>query len=312
MRNIIIHQLKGLMVIKMEKFYIKSPLNYVGGKYKILNQIIPKFPKHIKTFVDLFGGGFNVGINVNAETIVYNDVIEPLCELMTYFSTTQADEVIKELEDNIHDNGLNKENADAFLKLRNKYNYNEYKSESEKNIDFYTLILYSFNYQIRFNQNMKYNTPFGKNRSSYNPNIKKNLEKFVDKINKINVKISEKKFVDFDFSNLGEDDFVYCDPPYLITTGSYNDGNRGIKDWTLDDEKKLLDILDDLNSRGVKFALSNVLIANDKKNDVLTEWSKKYTVYIIKNTFNNSNYRRKKKDDTIEVLITNYKEVENE
>ena len=162
MRNIIIHQLKGLTVIEMEKFYIKSPLNYVGGKYKILNQIIPKFPKHIKTFVDLFGGGFNVGINVNAETIVYNDVIEPLCELMTYFSTTQADEVIKELEDNIHNNDLNKENADAFLKLRNKYNYNEYKSESEKNIDFYTLILYSFNYQIRFNQNMKYNTPFGK------------------------------------------------------------------------------------------------------------------------------------------------------
>ena len=30
-------------------------------------------------------------------------------------------------------------------------------------------------------------------------------------------------------------------------------------------KKKLLNILDDLNSRGVKFALSNVLIANGKK-----------------------------------------------
>ncbi len=296
-------------MIKMNELYIKSPLNYIGGKYKILNQIIPKFPKKINTFVDLFGGGFNVGINVDAETVIYNDVIEPLCELMNYFSDNEADEVIKKLEDNIKNNSLDKENTDAFLRLRNKYNHNIYENEDEKILDFYSLILYSFNYQIRFNQNMKYNTPFGKNRSSYNPNIKKNLEKFIKKINKTNVKITKDKFVDFDFSNLGEDDFVYCDPPYLITTGSYNDGNRGIKDWTLEDEKKLLDILDDLNSRGVKFALSNVLVANDKKNEILTEWSKKYTVYIIENSFNNSNYRRKKKDDTIEVLITNYGEV---
>lgn len=296
-------------MIKMNELYIKSPLNYIGGKYKILNQIIPKFPKKINTFVDLFGGGFNVGINVDAETVVYNDVIEPLCELMNYFSDNEADEVIKKLEDNIKNNSLDKENTDAFLQLRNKYNHNIYENEDEKILDFYSLVLYSFNYQIRFNQNMKYNTPFGKNRSSYNPNIKKNLEKFIKKINKTNVKITKDKFADFDFSNLGEDDFVYCDPPYLITTGSYNDGNRGIKDWTLEDERKLLDILDDLNSRGVKFALSNVLIANDKKNEILTEWSKKYTVYIIENSFNNSNYRRKKKDDTIEVLITNYKEV---
>ena len=296
-------------MIKMNELYIKSPLNYIGGKYKILNQIIPKFPQKINTFVDLFGGGFNVGINVDAETVVYNDVIEPLCELMNYFSDNEAHEVIKKLEDNIKNNSLDKENTDAFLQLRNKYNHNIYENEDEKILDFYSLVLFSFNYQIRFNQNMKYNTPFGKNRSSYNPNIKKNLEKFIKKINKTNVKITKDKFADFDFSNLGEDDFVYCDPPYLITTGSYNDGNRGIKDWTLEDEKKLLDILDDLNSRGVKFALSNVLIANDKKNEILTEWSKKYTVYIIENSFNNSNYRRKKKDDTIEVLITNYREV---
>ena len=158
----------------MEELYIKSPLNYMGGKYKLLNQIIPKFPKKINTFVDLFGGGFNVGINVSADTIVYNDVINPLCELMNYFSKNCADEVISKLEKNIESNGLNKENTDAFLKLRNKYNHNLYQNEDDRIIDFYTLILYSFNYQIRFNQDMKYNTPFGKNRSSYNPNIKKN------------------------------------------------------------------------------------------------------------------------------------------
>ena len=39
--------------------YIKSPLNYTGGKYKLLPQILPLFPNEIDTFIDLFGGGYN-------------------------------------------------------------------------------------------------------------------------------------------------------------------------------------------------------------------------------------------------------------
>ena len=35
--------------------YIKSPMNYTGGKYKILEHIIPSFPKEIDNFIDLAG-----------------------------------------------------------------------------------------------------------------------------------------------------------------------------------------------------------------------------------------------------------------
>ena len=58
--------------------YIKSPLNYTGGKYKILGPIFDIFPQDIGTFVDLFAGGFNVGINVEAEKIICNDQINYL------------------------------------------------------------------------------------------------------------------------------------------------------------------------------------------------------------------------------------------
>lgn len=114
------------------KQYIKSPLNYIGGKYKILNQIIPKFPKKINTFVDLFGGGFNVGINVNSNKVIYNDIIIPLCELMKLFSNISSDNFIEKLENNIFINDLNKENTDAFLKLRNKYNHQLYDNEEDR------------------------------------------------------------------------------------------------------------------------------------------------------------------------------------
>ncbi|MGN1340510.1 MAG: DNA adenine methylase, partial [Oscillospiraceae bacterium] len=56
-----------------ETKYIKSPLNYTGGKHKLLPQIIPLFPEGIRTFVDLFGGGRNVTVNVKAERTIYND-----------------------------------------------------------------------------------------------------------------------------------------------------------------------------------------------------------------------------------------------
>ncbi len=42
--------------------YIKSPLNQIGGKYKLLNQIVRYFPKNIDTFYDLFAGGCDVAI----------------------------------------------------------------------------------------------------------------------------------------------------------------------------------------------------------------------------------------------------------
>ena len=52
---------------------IQSPLNYTGGKFKLLPQILPLFPTNINTFVDLFCGGCNVGINVECENVIYND-----------------------------------------------------------------------------------------------------------------------------------------------------------------------------------------------------------------------------------------------
>lgn len=52
-----------------EQKYIKSPINYVGNKYKLIEQMIGLFPEKIKTFVDVFGGSGTVLINVRARSI---------------------------------------------------------------------------------------------------------------------------------------------------------------------------------------------------------------------------------------------------
>jgi hypothetical protein len=53
-------------LIRQTSQFIKSPLNYIGGKYKILNQILPLLPVQVDNFVDLFAGSCNVAVNVDA------------------------------------------------------------------------------------------------------------------------------------------------------------------------------------------------------------------------------------------------------
>ena len=71
----------GNYAVESHKKYIKSPLNYVGGKYKLLPQLMKYFPKDINTFVDLFSGGFNVGINVKSNKTVCNDINDFIIDL---------------------------------------------------------------------------------------------------------------------------------------------------------------------------------------------------------------------------------------
>jgi len=98
---------------------------------------------------------------------------------------------------------------------------------------------------------------------------------------------------------------VYCDPPYLITTGSYNDGNRGFKDWKEKQEVALYELLDRLHNQGVNFALSNVLTHKGVRNEILLDWCKKYVVTHLNNDYSNSSYNSAK-GESAEVLVTNY------
>ena len=281
------------------KGYIKSPLNYTGGKYKILEYIIPCFPENIGTFVDLFGGGFNVGVNTSAYKIIYNDHNVFLSQMFKLFKEEGLN-IINKIYPRIKEFDLSEENADGYLALRKEYN------QSKNILDLFILTCYSFNHQIRFNSKHEFNTPFGKERSAYNKTIEENLIQFIQALQEKNIEFMSKDFTFLYDLDLEKKDFVYCDPPYLISNASYNDGKRGFKNWGVNEEQQLLDLLDYLNDKGIKFALSNVLTHKGMTNEKLVEWSKKYNIKYIEKDYNNSNYQRKNRDkETQEVLILN-------
>ena len=300
---------------------INSPLNYTGGKFKLLSQLLPLFPRDIDEFIDLFCGGCNVGINVSVKNVIFNDKKSELINMLKTFSKLSKKETFGIINEIIEkyglsntkkygykyyncdsNNGLAEYNRKAYLKLRKDVNAMQNRNELYY-LSLYVLIVYAFNNQMRFNKKGEFNLPVGKR--DFNEKMKKKLENFLDEIGNSNYVFKNYDFRAFDFSKLTKNSFVYADPPYLITCASYNEQNG----WNEKDEKDLLKLLNFIHKKGARFALSNVLKSKEKMNKILWEWINKnnYNVYYLNHSYSNSNYQRKKKESlSEEVLITNY------
>ena len=297
--------------------FVKSPLNYTGGKHKLLPQITKLFPKEIQTFYDVFSGGANVGINATAKNIIcieknryvvdllkliqkenFEDLNEKVVDIIDKFGLSQS--YIKGYEYYGMDSsaGLGQYNKDAFLKLRSEFNKEKTKMDL-----LLVLILYSFNNQIRFNSAGNFNLPVGKR--DYNGSSRKNVAAFNQVSNEKKIVFKNCDFRDIEKMSLTKNDFIYLDPPYLLGLASYNE----MGGWTEKDEKDLYKLLTKLDKDGIRFALSNVLEHKGKTNEIMKDWVKKnkYKIHKIDYNYKNSNYHSTaKNNETIEVLITNY------
>lgn len=283
--------------MKKRENYIKSPINYIGNKYKLLDQIISLFPEKISTFVDVFGGSGTVLINTKAEHYIYNDINSYVSDIFEGLITENVDNVIKKIESIIEAYSLSKTNKEGFEKLRDDYN-------NGKNdwITLYTLMCHSFNHQFRFNNSHQYNSSFGKNRSYFSDRQRNDLYAMKCKIS-TDIVVTSNDFINIDYSDFDENDLLYFDPPYYNSVGNYNDGKRGFEGWTEGHEKELLNLLDKLNDQDTRWALSNNLKYN---NPFLNEWKSKYKIHYLNGDYVNCNYRKIDRSKDIEVLITNY------
>ena len=303
------------------KEVIPSALNYTGGKYKLLSQILPLFPKDADQVVDLFCGGCNVGINVDCNKVLFNDSNTYLMGLLDTFRRLTKEEIFDWIYKSVDkyglslvskngynfyncesSKGLGEYNKAGYNKLRDDFNKKGSK-DNEYYLMLYLLIVYSFNNQLRFNRKGEFNLPVGKR--DFNSKMQGKLEAFIDR-----VKSGDYRFTTDDFRNVSmegytDKSFFYADPPYLITCATYNE-QAG---WTENDEKDLLRYLEELDKKGIRFALSNVLESKGKKNAILSEWinqNMKFKAIPLNYDYTNSNYHTKKDGITKEVLVVNY------
>lgn len=282
---------------KEEAEYI-SPLNYIGGKFEIINLIKNNMPSgKIDTFYDLFGGGATVSINMKAEKVVYNDINWVVRDLLQKITHDEFIETYKYIEKTIKKYNLEKGNKETYIKFRE--HYNSIEKGSRNPLDLYLLICFGFEHQIRFNKILEFNNPCG--NSGYNEEMLSKLVSYSVKTKEMNIVFKSMDYKKFE-KDISKNDFVYCDPPYLISCGAYNDGKRGFNGWDEVQEKELLDFLDRLDKKGIKFMLSNMLDRNGKVNRQLGDWLKTNKYNIIKN----NKITMRNRQDRQEILIINY------
>jgi len=68
----------------------RSPLFYVGDKYKLMKQIINLFPKEINNFYEPFVGGGTVFLNIEAKKYCLNDVDRNLININKFLTENSS------------------------------------------------------------------------------------------------------------------------------------------------------------------------------------------------------------------------------
>lgn len=276
----------------------ESPLNYIGNKAKIVLPI-KKNSKDCINFIDVFGGGFNVGINANSKCIVYNDINFIVKDLIKSFKEIDTYDYIVYVKKFIEKFHLEKGDKEAYLSAREYYN--SLSSEKKDSRMLFAIILYSFQQQIRFNSNFGFNNPVGVRW--FNDCILAKLVSFCRVIKEKDI-----KFYSSDYLKLSSDieytpnTFLYLDPPYKLTTGSYNDGKRGFKGWDDKLEQELFQFIDSMTEKNVPCMLSYILEHKGILNTELAEWIDKnnYTFIPLGDIVGISGQKRR------EALILNY------
>jgi len=250
-----------------EDIHYESPLNYIGSKSRMVGDIKKNLPSDFDLFVDAFGGGFNVGVNIHANRVVYNDVNCFVQQLIESFKTYDTYCYLTYIRQMIRKFGLEKANSGSYLRARQYYN--SLPSEKRDPRLLYTIILYGYQQQIRFNGDHNFNNPVG--MRWFNDKVLEKMVSFSRVLKDRDFAFGCRDFTDL-ANEMNQDSFVYMDPPYRLTRGSYNDGKRGFEGWTDDHEKKLLEFADKINSRGIRFMLSDVLEHGGETNTQLKSW----------------------------------------
>lgn len=275
----------------------ECPLNYIGSKAKVVPDILRLQPENYDTFIDAFGGGFNVGINITTKKVIYNDLNYLVANLIRSFREHDTYNYLLYIKRIIKKFGLEKANGPAYLEARSYYN--SLPAEKRDPRLLFTIILYGFQQQIRFNSQHNFNNPVG--MRWFNDKILEKMISFSRQIKEGNYEFSCQNYKELR-SKMTPSSFVYFDPPYNLTTGSYNDGKRGFDGWNKELEAELFSFADNLNQSGVPFMLSYVVEHKGATNQELLDWINKrgYRLIQLGDIIGISGSRRK------EVLIVNY------
>jgi len=299
-----------------DKKFRRSPMFYVGDKYRLIKEIQQYFPKNINNFIEPFVGGGTVFLNTEAKKYILNDVDKYVFNLHNFLKSQSSqkfflEEVLKYIKkynlsrsfiNDIIPKELKQEHKKTYYARYNKEGYNMLKNDFNRSkdkdlIQLYILLIYGFNRILRFNSKGEFNVPVG--NVDFNKNVEIAIKDYFDFIKGKDIEITNLDFKEFIQKNkFKKNNFIYLDPPYLITFSEYN------KMWNEKKEIELLNVLDELDKQNINFAISNVTTYKGRKNQIFIDWMRKYNSKKIKSNY--ISYHDNSNKSFEEVLVFNY------
>ena len=220
----------------MKNGIARSPLFYVGDKYKLVREIRTHFPAHINRLIEPFVGGGSVMMNVEADSFLLNDIDsyviglhrmlqgyigheqEFMDELYTIINqyglslSLRSDVVPQDLKSTYPKTYYARYNKAGYLRMKA-----DFISGGQQDMQrLYLLLIYGFNHMLRFNGKGQFNLPVG--NVDFNRNVHDALSDYFRLLSQKQVAWHNEDYRQF-LSNTDyqEGDLVYLDPPYLIT-----------------------------------------------------------------------------------------------
>lgn len=287
----------------------KPFLKWVGGKNKLLNQILPKIPKTIENYHETFLGGGSVlfallsyqkygMIQINGNIYAY-DYNKALINLYLSIKTDviRLIEILNDIKTEFYNISTNTNNVrwnsnmlvpenynstkeHYYYWIRDKFNRKKINDEYDITLAAYMLFLNKTGFKgiYREGKSGRFNIPYGlkdKKMGATFPAIFDETHLKETSLLIQNVVFEHSSYCD-SIIRANKGDFVYLDPPYVpITATSFT--TYTVDGFTDKNHDELFGLIKELYSKNIKF-----LMSNHKADKVLNVFkSTKYNIDFI-------------------------------
>lgn len=244
-------------------------------------------------WIELFMGSGVVGFNMRPNRAIFSDV-NP--HIINFYNAIKAGKITAGIAREF----LEKEGAvlqakgeDHYYAVRERFN------KDGDSLDMLFLNRACFNGVMRFNKKGGFNVPFGHKPERF---AKSYVTKIVNQIKHVADALSQYdwQFICGDFrkiiSSASQDDFIYCDPPYIGRHVDY------FNSWSEKDEQELYDLL---SATPAKFILSTWHSNQYRTNLAIEKYAYHFTT-LTREHFYHVGASEKNRNPMLEAIILNY------
>ncbi|OBQ31094.1 MAG: DNA methyltransferase [Aphanizomenon flos-aquae MDT14a] len=273
---------------------VKPFVKWAGGKRQLVPTILANhLPKNynLQTYYEPFIGGGALLFSLRPKKAVINDSNAELINCYKIIKNS-LDELIEDLKNHKNDEYY-------YYDIRDWDREKNFKSKTEVQRASRIIFLNKtcYNGLFRVNSQGQFNVPFGKYK---NPNI---LDIAVLKAVNKYLNENQVRILNSDFQEAVKDakrgDFIYLDPPYDPVSETASFTGYDVNGFNKQEQRRLKEVFDDLNSRGCHILLSNACT------EFIEDLYKDYLHTKI-SAIRAINCNGKKRGKVDEILVKNY------